>query len=274
MCLVEYFHPQDLLALGLALGGLACAMRGKWSWAGVLLGLALVSQQYALLVFAPLLVLVPRKQLVRFVGSAMISGAIIAVPLIVLTNGRAFTSVVVGTGESSTSSSLLVQTGVHGSLLYVLSRFLPIALAIALAWWAHQRLGRFVLDPIPLASLISTSLSFRLIFEVNVWGYYFMAVAVFLVVLDVVRGRVRTALVIWLALVTWAAIHVFVNHPSHQPIPVWFWQAVLVCIATTLAIRPLLSEMKNHHIGAPEDAFASRESWSSTHEAVDESNGS
>ncbi|HVT42500.1 MAG TPA: hypothetical protein VHD39_05905, partial [Acidimicrobiales bacterium] len=49
-CVVEFFHPQDLLALGLALVAAACAARGRWTAAGVLCALALLSQQFALLV--------------------------------------------------------------------------------------------------------------------------------------------------------------------------------------------------------------------------------
>lgn len=38
------YHPQDLVAVGLALAGLACVLRGKWVWAGVLVGLAISSR--------------------------------------------------------------------------------------------------------------------------------------------------------------------------------------------------------------------------------------
>ena len=58
--LLDEFHPQDLLAMGLVLAGLACALRRSWIWAGVLLGLAVLSQQFALLVLVPLFVVAPR----------------------------------------------------------------------------------------------------------------------------------------------------------------------------------------------------------------------
>ncbi len=54
--IVIYLHPQDLIALGLILGALALVRRGSWVWAGILLGLATTSQQFALLALAPLLV--------------------------------------------------------------------------------------------------------------------------------------------------------------------------------------------------------------------------
>ena len=34
MCLLEYFHPQDLLALGLSIGGVSQFLRRRWAWAG------------------------------------------------------------------------------------------------------------------------------------------------------------------------------------------------------------------------------------------------
>ena len=66
MCLHEYFHPQDLLAMGLILGGLACVRRASWFWAGILFGLAFTSQQFTLLAMAPLAVIAPSKELARF----------------------------------------------------------------------------------------------------------------------------------------------------------------------------------------------------------------
>ena len=44
----------------------------------------------------------------------------------------------------------------------------------------------------------------RVLFEEGLYGYKFMALAVMLIVLSVVRGRVRGHLVAWIALVTLA----------------------------------------------------------------------
>ena len=70
LCLVEYFHPQDLIAMGLALGALACARRDSWVAAGVLVILAFLSQQFAILVAVPLLVLAPAKRRPAYVAAA------------------------------------------------------------------------------------------------------------------------------------------------------------------------------------------------------------
>jgi hypothetical protein len=251
MCLAQYFHPQDMVALGLALAGLGCAIKQRWLWAGALLGLAITSQQYALLILVPLLVVVPRPHWPRFLGGALVAALGVDVPMLFLTSRRAITSILVGTGESSTTNSLLDNTGLHGAPLYDLSRFLPLALALVLGWWAAKRLGPRLLEPVALTSLVATSLCLRLVFEVNLWGYYFMAVAATLVVLCVLRGRMPLLLVLWLALVTWAAmIGTLTNVGSEHWPPVWLWQILLVSMALFLCVQPLLELVREGPIGS------------------------
>ena len=50
-------------------------------------------------------------------------------------------------------------------------------------------------------SVVAVSLSLRLVFEDLIVAYYFMALAVSLVLLDVVRGHIRRSTVAWLAAV-------------------------------------------------------------------------
>ena len=52
-----------------------------------------------------------------------------------------------------------------------------------------------------LLSLVALSLGLRLVFEQQIFEYYFMALSVSLILLDVMRGRVRGTLVAWLLLV-------------------------------------------------------------------------
>jgi hypothetical protein len=246
MCLHEYFHPQDLAAMGLVLAGIACVQRGYWIWAGVLLGLAFTGQQFALLAFAPLLVVAPRDRRTRFVAAALFSVVAIVGPLTALASSKAMSVALIGSGDSSVANTLLGVLHPEGRLVLILSRFVPIVLAVATARWASKRVGSAILEPIPLISLMATSLSFRLIFEVNLWGYYFMAVAVLLLILDVIRGRIRVLFLIWLALV------VVAFYPTSDPagvfetatplwLPLWLWQLILVPIAVALAAGPLLS---------------------------------
>ena len=76
-----------------------------------------------------------------------------------------------------------------GASLLLASRLPPLVLSLALAWYVVRRLGPAALQPAVLISLVAVSLSFRLVFEDNIFSYYYMALAVTLVILDVVRGR-------------------------------------------------------------------------------------
>jgi hypothetical protein len=254
MCVQEYFHPQDLVAMGLALCGIACARRGWWGWAGVFLGLAFTSQQFALLIAAPLVVVAPSDRRLRLVGSGVGAAMVVIAPLIIVTSGQAARAVLIGSGNSpSVGGTLLWELHLHGPALVVVSRVLPIALAMALAWWALQRLGPAALDPIPLLSLIATSLCLRLVFEENLFGYYFMAITVMLIILDVVRGRIRGTLIAWIALVTLAFDPVpWGIDPLRSSVPRYLWQLLLVPSSLALAAHPLLTFDRGHCESRPD----------------------
>jgi len=197
------YHPQDLTALGLALGATACALRRKWVWAGILVGLAITSQQFALLVLVPLFVVAPGKHRWRLLVSSAAVVLVVTLPFIVATSGRAIRSALLGTGDSTTFGGTIVwETGVRGGALVFCARILPILVSVAIALWAYRRLGARVLEPVPLISLLATSLSLRLVFEEGLFGYKFLALAVMLVLLAIAQGEIRGRLVAWLALAT------------------------------------------------------------------------
>ena len=253
MCLHEYFHPQDLLAMGLILGGVACVRRESWIWCGILLGLAFTSQPFALLALAPLIVIAPPQKLVRFLTATLCSIVVVVAPLAAFAPKAALRAALTGTGTTWTSVTMMDESHISGPLLIFGSRYLPIAAAMALAWWAQHRLGTKITDPVPLISLIASSLSFRLIFEVNLWGYYFMAVAVSVLVLDVVRGRLRWSYFAWLILI------VVAFHPVIRSISAWgfsgtrwfsllTWQLILAPLGSLLAVKPLLDSVKRDRL--------------------------
>ena len=233
MPLLDDFHPQDLVAMGLVLGGVACVRRGCWIWAGLLLGLAVTTQQFAFLVLAPLVMVAPPTRRIRFVAAAIAAVAFVVLPLTTITSGHALRAVVLGSGNTpSLGGTVLWELHLKGALLVVISRILPILLAAALAWLAARRVGGSVLEPVPLISLVATSLSFRLVFEQNLFGYYFMALAVLLLILDVVQGRIRGQLVAWLSLVVLAFDPVPRFHLLSEYLP-----SVLMVIVCCLILR-------------------------------------
>jgi hypothetical protein len=203
LCLTNFFHPQDLLALGLALGALACVRRDRWTWAGVLTALALLSQQFTLLVAVPLLVIAPAARRRAFLGATAGTLGLALVALFGAASTTAVKTALVGTGDSGGWGGtwlFALHPGVHA--LGFVSRVVPLELSLVLAWWVANRLGGAVLEPVPLVSLVTLSLSLRLVFEANLIGYYFMALAVMLVLLDVVCGHFRAGVAAWLLAVS------------------------------------------------------------------------
>ena len=198
-CLLEFYHPQDLVAMGLSLLALAAALRQRWFWAGIAVGLAITTHQFAILVAAPLFVVAPDRRRWSFAGAVALAGAAVDLPFLLATAGRAFRAVVIGSGFTpSYGGTVLWELGLRGAPFFLATRVLPIAVAFGLVWWFHHRLDERALEPTVLVSLVGVCLALRLVFEENLWGYYFMALAVILIILESVRGRLRPAVVAWL----------------------------------------------------------------------------
>ena len=207
------FHPQDLAAMGFVLASLAAFIRKKWLLAGVLIGLALTTQQFALLAFAPLLVVASSNDRWRFIIGTVVAVFIIDLPLVIASSGRAINTSLLGSSRLtlfgsakvvSAGGTILFSLGIHGVAAFLLSRVLPVCLAIALAYWASRQLDRRIMEPAILSSLVAISLCFRLVFEVNLFGYYFMAVSIMMLLIDVIQGRIAGLTVGWIALTTLA----------------------------------------------------------------------
>jgi hypothetical protein len=245
MPLLFDYHPQDLVAVGLGLGATACALRGRWLWAGLLVGLALTSQQFSLLFLVPLVIVAPGSKRWRLLIGSAAAVVIIALPFLLATPGRAVHAVLTGTGDSETHGGAVLWNlfshpspfgGAPAAPLVFISRVGPIVVGVSVAWWSVRRLGPRALEPIPLVSLVAISLSMRLVFEEDLFGYYFLGLAVMLIVLDIVQGRIRGQLVAWLALVTMAF------NPIHaiDTTPWWRYHTAtaipLICMAVVLVV--------------------------------------
>jgi hypothetical protein len=237
---VQYFHPEDVLAIGLALAATAMTLRRRWVVAGACLGLACCSKQYAVLAAIPLLVAAPRTARVQMaVAATGIAGGL----FVVLTPfmGQGLLSSSFGSYATiSNGPSLVGWLGLHGALRTTVARGLPLVAAGGLAVLLRRRLGQTLLRPTPLLGLVTASLVFRLLFEVNLYSYYFAPVGICLVALEVVRGRIRPVVVAWL--VTTAAFYppafdVLVPLRERAPQLV---QALVVLGALALSLHPVL----------------------------------
>lgn len=253
MCLQSLFHPQDLLAMGLILLGVSCAQRNAWMWAGVLMGLAFASQQFALLAVALLFVIVPAKRRLAFSSSAVATIAVIVIPLMALSSGRALRVALTGSaGGGALVTSIPWEFHLTGSSANDVLRALPVIAVVGLALWARRRLSNAVMEPVVLISLLATTLALRLVFEGGLYGYYFMATAVSIVLLDFIRRTFRVEVILWVALVAL----VFSPLPWGRDrltygVHMWVWQLVLVPPAVALAISPLIDRIKRQRSSAP-----------------------
>jgi hypothetical protein len=231
-CITQFFHPQDIIAIGFALWSVACMMRGRWEWTGALMALAFATNQFVLLLAVPMIILIPPAKRLRTVLAGILTAAIVLLPIIILTSGRATRYALIG---SSVTKSLPEAnpwfSDLHGALLVIVTRVPPLALGALLAWWAQRRLGAKVMDPVPLLSLLSTCLALRLAFEVTLFAYYFAAAIVFLLLLEVASGRIRGAAITWYAVLILAYNPLplgFVNNPvewalkGHEVMPIIF----------------------------------------------------
>ena len=242
MPLLQFFHPEDLLATGLALVGVAFVLRDRWLVAGLVLGLAVLSQQFTLLILIPLLVVAPRTRLLQILGGTACSFAVVGVPLLAITSGRALTSILVGTGDVGGSNISFYGIPLHKSLAVALLRLIPIALCALVAWWARRRLGVETLEPVALLALLAMSLALRLGFEVSLFGYYLMSVSVLLLLVEIALGRLTATYIVWTAIATWATVGGgLVDHGTFAGVEVQVWQLVIVIGAVYLAASPLLA---------------------------------
>jgi hypothetical protein len=199
-CVRTIFHPNDLLAMGLMLGAVACCISSRWAWAGVFIGSACMAHQFALLVAVPLLVLAPSQNRARFVVGAAVTAATIAGSATALA-GWGVVHAIMGNGASYPADTLVDHLGLEVHGLVVVSRIVPLIAAGLLAAVAAQRIGRGQMTPPLLCSLVAVCLGLRLLFEVNLYGYYLAACAVMLLAVEVIGGRVRWTVVAWLLVV-------------------------------------------------------------------------
>ena len=127
---------------------------------------------------------------------------VVILPILGLTAGKAARFIFLGTGDASGQGGTVVwELHLHGALLVLVSRVLPLLVSLILSVLVLRRVGPAALQPKVLLPLVALSLSLRLVFEQNVFGYYYMALSVALILVEVVRGRIRESVVAWFALI-------------------------------------------------------------------------
>ncbi len=251
LCIEMYTHPQDLVAMGLALGAAGCALRDRWVGAGVLVALSVLCQPFGMLVALPLLVVVPPgRRRMHYIVSAVAAVAIVSIPLIALGRGTIAHDIFIGSGNAVVGGGSTVLWAIHlrGTTAITLSRVLPLVVSFLIAWYVVRRSGRAAILHAPfLMALLAACLGTRLVFEDNLFAYYFMAMVVSLIVLDVLCGRIRETVVAWIAMVTlvYSEYSFLVWRQSWGNDARKFLPLVVMVVALLMIIRAVLS----HRVG-------------------------
>jgi hypothetical protein len=217
---IELGHPEDLLAGALAVAAVLVAGRGRPAWAGVLLGLAFVTKQWAIVAAAPALLVAPSHRTRLAVAGAAVALAV-TLPLLVLDPHRLVTitqeaSKTQGSGPTSVwtpftidrkrsyfdGSRHRVATGhVLPSALHAVPKLL-IVLApfpLALLLWRRRRVG--LEDALGLLALV---LLLRCVLDPVSNGYYYAPFIFALAGYESLRRRGPPLLTIAVAAAVWA----------------------------------------------------------------------
>jgi len=186
LCLVEvsvlwnvavlWGHPEDAVAVGLALYALLLAVDGRWVGAGWLFGVAMATQPLVLLMLPVLLALGGRRQIVGVVTRSIVPAAVLLVaPLI--SQFRATTHALFdqpnypGVDHVTPWTALAPVIGGTGRGLTVAAgpgRIVALALACGLGWWAR----RWRHDPVLILWAAAAALALRCLTESVMVGFY------------------------------------------------------------------------------------------------------
>jgi hypothetical protein len=198
--IVQLYHPQDIVSLGLALGGLAWTLRRRWVVAGVLFGAAVLTKQFAILLLLPALVEgVDRRARLTLGGwTALVFAAgilpfLATAPRATLENLSGFSA-----GGAAAGQTVLTLAGVTGTVASTVARDAPVAFALAVCLWVARR-PRRPDRPVALVALALVCTGSRLVFESVVFPYYLLAASVLILLLDLVARRSPYRSLVWCA---------------------------------------------------------------------------
>lgn len=199
--IVQLYHPQDVVGLGLALAALSQTLRHRWILAGVLFGIALLCKQFSVLLLLPALAAAPAsRSRIRLGGTAALVVAagllpfLAVAPRTTLDNLSGF-----GSGGAVSGLTVLTLAGVTGGIASAVARDAPVVFALVVCLWAARRPGRPASGPVGLVALALVCTSSRLVFESVVFPYYLLAPSVLFLLLDLVARRSPHRSLAWCA---------------------------------------------------------------------------
>jgi hypothetical protein len=232
--IVQLFHPQDVVSLGLALAGTAQILHRRWLLAGVLFGVAVLTKQFALLLLLPALVAVPDgRSRLTVAGSAAAVAALGLLPFLVV-DPRATLENLSGlsAGGAAAGQTVLTLAGVHGAAASAVARDAPLLFAVAACVWALRRPGLRMERPVNLVALGLVCAGSRLVFESVVFPYYLLTASVLVFLLDLVAKRSPHWSLAWCA----AAAFFVAVHPGNRAVAAFGTLALAVVVVAYGAV--------------------------------------
>jgi hypothetical protein len=248
--IVQLFHPQDLVSLGLSAGGVALLLRRRWSWAGLLFGAAFLTKQFAVLVLVPALVAVPDWRTRGRVALPAVAITVAGLLPFLIAAPRATLENVSGIGAAGAVAGATILSILHASSTVesAVARDFPVGFALLASWWSRRHTRSDLMAPGPLLGLILACLASRLVFESVIFPYYLLAASVAFVLLDLAIGRLPDRSLAWVA-----ATAAFVTiHPANRTVDA-FGTLILAVIAVACGLVEVRgsSTVGRRHAPAP-----------------------
>lgn len=245
--IVQLYHPQDIVSLGLGLAGLSQAMRGRWVWAGVLFGGAVLSKQFALLLLLPALVVAPgARQRLALGGAAAAVVATVLAPFLAAAPRATLRNLSgVSGGGATEGQTVLSLIGVHGSAASLVARDAPVVFAIIVCVLAARRRLAWREVPPGVVALALVCTGSRLVFESVIFPYYLLTASVLVLLVDLVARRSPVRALVWCA----AAACFVALHPGERYVAA-FGTLALSVAAVALGLAELATVERAQRRGA------------------------
>jgi hypothetical protein len=235
--IVQLYHPQDIVSLGLALAGLAQVLRCRWVLAGLLFGVAFLTKQFAILVLLPALAAAPdRKSRLAIVTPAAAVFAAGLLPFLVSAPRATFDNFSgISGGGALAGATVLTELGVTGSVGSAVARDAPVVFAVVVCLWARRRIGLDLARPVCLVALALACVGSRLVFESVLFPYYLLGTSVIFFLLDLVARRSPHRSLAWSA----AAAFFVALRPANRAL-----DAVVTLVLAVLGVLSGLAELR------------------------------
>ncbi len=239
---MDYYHPEDLLALGLALACAAALRREHFVVGGTLGALAFASQQNVVLILMVCTVLLPHGRAWWRVGlGGTLTLVALVVPLTLWSGTHVFRDTLIGTGltDAPAYGTWMAQLGLSGVPALWISRFGPLLTSLGLVVWLYRRRP---LSPQTYRILRSGIQSAARVRRKHL-GLLRARALVCWTLTGVLRGRLSASVVVWAALLVLSTgldsgELILPGRLDVQERPWWF-QLVLLPLALVISVNDL-----------------------------------